>query len=139
MHNKITIDPTSALSERHRKVYDLRHKYGWTYQRIGDEIGVGRERVRRILDEIMRRITAAKADAELQNEINKSNFPDAELLPKNLLSVRTSNCLSNEGIHTVGQAKQFLSCGDGMLRVPNFGRKSINEFVLFMEQNGWDK
>jgi len=139
MDNKITIDPISALPERHRKVYDLRHKYGWTYKRIGDDIGVSQWRVRQILARAMRTIKAAKADAELHNEINNSECQDAELIPKCLLSVRTSRCLRNEGIFTVGQAKKFLSYGDRMLRVPNFGIKSMKEFTLFMEQNGWDK
>ena len=41
------------------------------------------------------------------------------------LSVRTANCLQNENIDYIGDLVQRLETD--MLRLPNFGRKSLNE------------
>jgi len=42
------------------------------------------------------------------------------------LSVRAFNCLKNEGFNTIGDV---LKCDEPeLLRIPNFGRKSLNEF-----------
>ncbi len=50
------------------------------------------------------------------------------------LSVRTSNCLRNEGINYIGDLVQKT---DGeMLRTPNFGRKSLNEIKEVLAQLG---
>jgi hypothetical protein len=47
-------------------------------------------------------------------------------LVKNLeLSVRSDNCLRNSGVIYVGQLVQM--CDAELLRIPNFGRRSLNE------------
>jgi hypothetical protein len=50
------------------------------------------------------------------------------------LSVRTYNCLKNEGIRYVGE---FAQKGEAeLLRTPNFGRKSLNELKEILAQTG---
>ena len=50
------------------------------------------------------------------------------------LSVRTYNCLKNEGIRFVGE---FAQKGEAeLLRLPNFGRKSLNELKEILAQIG---
>jgi hypothetical protein len=50
------------------------------------------------------------------------------------LSVRTYNCLKNEGIRLIGQFAKMDE--DELLRIPNFGRKSLNELKEILAQNG---
>ena len=50
------------------------------------------------------------------------------------LSVRTSLCLSNDGIRFVGELVQKSELE--LLRVPNFGRKSLNEIKEVLAQIG---
>lgn len=61
------------------------------------------------------------------------------------LSVRSQNCLKNEGILYIGDLVQKTE--QGMLRTPNFGKKSLNEIKMLlismgltfgMEVNNWD-
>jgi DNA-directed RNA polymerase alpha subunit len=50
------------------------------------------------------------------------------------LSVRTSNCLKNDNIITIGDLVQKTEAD--MLRTPNFGRKSLNEIKEVLAQMG---
>jgi hypothetical protein len=50
------------------------------------------------------------------------------------LSVRSANCLKNDGIHYVGELVQRSEAE--MLRTPNFGRKSLNEIKEIIAQSG---
>jgi hypothetical protein len=50
------------------------------------------------------------------------------------LSVRTYNCLKNEGIRFVGEFAQKSAAE--LLRLPNFGRKSLNELKEILAQIG---
>jgi DNA-directed RNA polymerase subunit alpha len=50
------------------------------------------------------------------------------------LSVRSSNCLSNANIKTLGDLVRRTEAE--MLRYPNFGRKSLNEIASMLEQLG---
>jgi DNA-directed RNA polymerase alpha subunit len=51
------------------------------------------------------------------------------------LSVRSANCLKNEGIHYVGELVQKSEAE--MLRTPNFGRKSLNEIKEIIARSGF--
>lgn len=59
------------------------------------------------------------------------------------LSVRSSNTLKNENIVYIGDLAQ--KTGSEMLRIPNFGRKSLNELRELLAQfglkfkRGWDE
>jgi DNA-directed RNA polymerase alpha subunit len=50
------------------------------------------------------------------------------------LSVRSANCLENEGINYVGELVQKPEAE--MLRTSNFGRKSLNEIKELLAQSG---
>jgi Bacterial RNA polymerase, alpha chain C terminal domain len=71
--------------------------------------------------------------------------PDPELLSRQAnkllerideleLSVRSTNCLKNDGINYVGELVQKSEAD--MLRTPNFGRKSLNEIKELLAQSG---
>lgn len=71
--------------------------------------------------------------------------PDPELLSRQAnkllerieeleLSVRSANCLKNDGINYVGELVQKSEAE--MLRTPNFGRKSLNEIKELLAQSG---
>jgi DNA-directed RNA polymerase alpha subunit len=49
------------------------------------------------------------------------------------LSVRSYNCLKNDGIHYIGDPVQKT---EAELRTPNFGRKSLNEIKEVLAQMG---
>ncbi|MBX9645536.1 MAG: hypothetical protein K2X57_00600 [Xanthobacteraceae bacterium] len=50
------------------------------------------------------------------------------------LSVRSANCLKNDGIKYVGELVQKSEAE--MLRTPNFGRKSLNEIKELLGTSG---
>ena len=50
------------------------------------------------------------------------------------LSVRSANCLKNDGINYVGELVQRSEAE--MLRTPNFGRRSLNEIKELLAQVG---
>ena len=55
-----------------------------------------------------------------------SDFPDDMLIEQFSLSCRAHNCLvNNEGVRTVGEVRAKSDVE--LLRLPNFGRKSLNE------------
>jgi Bacterial RNA polymerase, alpha chain C terminal domain len=51
-----------------------------------------------------------------------------------VLSVRSANCLNNDGINYIGELVQKSE--SEMLRTPNFGRKSLNEIREVLAQDG---
>lgn len=64
------------------------------------------------------------ADDVVQNGIDKLD-----------LTIRSQNCLQAEGILTIHQLRQ---CTENMLlRLPNFGRKSLNEVIEKMAAQGY--
>jgi Bacterial RNA polymerase, alpha chain C terminal domain len=65
-----------------------------------------------------------------------NRLPDAVFKPaaELELSVRSSNCLRNDGIIYVGELVQRTE--EELLRTPNFGRKSLNEIKEVLAQMG---
>jgi DNA-directed RNA polymerase alpha subunit len=49
-------------------------------------------------------------------------------------TVRTSNCLREAKIHTVGQLQQWTA--NELLKLPNLGRKSIKEIIDELQEIG---
>jgi DNA-directed RNA polymerase subunit alpha len=50
------------------------------------------------------------------------------------LTVRTSNCLREAKIFTIGQLQQWTE--DELLRLPNLGRKSLKEVIEQLQARG---
>jgi len=50
------------------------------------------------------------------------------------LTVRTSNCLREAKIFTIGQLQQWTE--DELLRLPNLGRKSLKELIEQLQARG---
>ena len=50
------------------------------------------------------------------------------------LTVRTSNCLKEAKIFTIGQLQQWTE--DELLRLPNLGRKSLKEVIEQLQARG---
>lgn len=92
-----------------------------------------------------------KFDAEfinsLEEQLGVKNKPhdetDVELLMQKLcdypLSVRTLNCLKSFDINTIGDLLRVRK--ESLLKIRNFGRKSLYELIDFVESIGkdWDK
>jgi hypothetical protein len=73
-------------------------------------------------------ISTPEPEREEQPELEGSPAVDAvffQQVDELELSVRTANCLKNEGIVYIGELVQKTEAE--MLRTPNFGRKSLNE------------
>jgi hypothetical protein len=51
-----------------------------------------------------------------------------------VLSVRSANCLKNDGLNYIGELVQKTEAE--MLRTPNFGRKSLNEIKELLAESG---
>ena len=50
------------------------------------------------------------------------------------MTVRTSNCLKEAKIFTIGQLQQWTT--EELMRLPNLGRKSLKEVVEQLQQRG---
>ncbi|MGL6196006.1 MAG: DNA-directed RNA polymerase subunit alpha C-terminal domain-containing protein [Thermoguttaceae bacterium] len=74
--------------------------------------------------------------------LNKSLIEEAEIERKLRLSitemglpVRTTNCLDEQGISTIGD---LLNCTrDDLLAVPNFGEKTLEDVYTALEKLGF--
>lgn len=51
-----------------------------------------------------------------------------------IMSTRTRNCLINEGFETLRPVMQYS--GHELYRIPNFGRKSLNELNQLLDDHG---
>lgn len=147
-----------TCTDRERKVVLLYFMQdGMTYKKIGEEIGVGPERVRQILQKVYRKMrhplrantwlamdpkdirkmkeelaaykmTASKKQAE-EAEENKNIIWDLEL------SVRSHNCLIRKGITTI---KEFDGLSvSALTTIRNLGRKSAMEIVNHLVNYGF--
>lgn len=153
-----------GVNERHRLVLAGMLERGQTLKQVGDDLGVGRERIRQMQNKALRimqrnMLRFANDRANLVFEVNhlrsviknmmrgqseqiaqqatQVSLVDAQLRMKIadlVLSVRSANCCKNEGIVTVGDLVQKTEAE--MLRTPNFGRKSLNEIKEVLQQMG---
>jgi hypothetical protein len=64
-------------------------------------------------------------DAEVREFLNKFNRNLLRRVDDLAISVRTYNCLRNEDVKLVGDLVKMTEAE--LLRIPNFGRKSLNE------------
>ena len=119
-----------------------------TYRAIGAQEGVSAARIReivqkgkRIIANRLRQITEAQKSPHVivkkvtEAELNP-NLPMRQKFVYDLgeLSVRTWNCLKNEDLLLVDKLIEKTEWE--LLRVPNFGRKSLNELKELLVQHG---
>lgn len=140
----------AGLSERERLFIRQRYKDGMTYEEIGREAGITRERVRQVIANAVRKLTrpdrkgiliygvsgmisrAARTRDEAASR--KSLFPldiPLEALP---LSLRSYNCLKRAGKCTLRDVSEMTF--DELCRVRNLGKKSIDEICATLTKYG---
>lgn len=144
------------LTSRENKIITLRFglsgEQPLTRSECDKECNVIQDRIRQIEDKALRKLRQPNRKRILQKILHGSPYPipqpvEAKVKPTQDsshdeltieeldLSVRSYNCLtSRAGIKTVGQLRQ-LSQTD-LLRIRNFGRKSLEEIFWKMKQLG---
>lgn len=101
-------------------------KRGATYEHLAQLMGVTRERVRQIDLRHQRRLKhLAKTPTVLDDSTIVDDFP---------WTVRTANCLKNDDIVTIGQLRRQTEAG--LLRIPYFGLKSLQEVIGVLAKHG---
>ncbi len=75
--------------------------------------------------------SSEKEEAESELPFDKKLLKRVEELE---LSVRANNCLKNDDISYLGELVQKTE--NDMLKTPNFGRKSLNEIKMQLENMG---
>lgn len=124
------IKSKSASDNRDRDLEIVRRYNSETIsmRKLGGEFGISAERVRGILYKAERKAMELRRQNEAyQLAENLKDIPlDSLELP-----VRILNCFKNEQCVTVGDAMK-LSEAD-LLRVPNFGRTSLNDWKFHLE------
>jgi len=114
------------MANRNELLY-AEYRLGATAAELSAMYGIGKERVYQIINKQERIDAAEVAITEATPDGPVKNYAMA-------LSVRALNCLSNEGIETLRQLEEYTEAE--LLRVPNFGRKSLNEIAALCKREG---
>ena len=107
--------------ERDATIYKLRVEEKKTLDKIANQFGLCRERIRQII---------AKAE-RLKAEEERRRAADQDTLGAMQLSIRLRNCLHNENYP---ESARVIDVFEGtslaeMIRIPNMGKKTIKEFT----------
>jgi hypothetical protein len=116
----------SKLDERQRQVLQWRNE-GKTWGAIGGQLNVTPSRASQIYAEAWRKVARRRLPDEpltLESPVTIFDF-----------SVRTGNCLKNEGIVTLNDL--LMRSEAELLRMPNFGRRSMGEVNEALAQHGF--
>lgn len=147
-----------ALTEREKKVVELRFCNEATYKQIGEEIGVGAERVRQILARIYRKLNnrrslwisaspqevkSLKEKLDLYQKAYKDLDGDDYYVDKHRrivsdldLSVRSHNCLLRGGLSTIDDFDGYRI--SELIHIRNLGKRSAMEIVDHMVRYGFE-
>jgi DNA-directed RNA polymerase alpha subunit len=115
---------------RNEEVYHKRVVEKRTLQSVADEYGITRERVRQIV---------SKLDKKALWEAARASRPSPPSIMKDIWwSRRVYNCLYNEDLLRVSLSDfvEHLSHNRLMGRIPNMGKKSVEEICKRLEENG---
>ena len=146
-----------TLTDREKRICALRPKevFGFdveqlTLRQAGEQEGVSQERMRQIIIKIIRKIRRRifvinqqiKEPQVIIKYIEKPDTEDVANLPivykpveaLGEMTVRTFNVLKNGNIKTVQQLIEKKE--HELLRLPNFGRKSLNELKEVLSRQG---
>ena len=117
-HPKQTGMPNaSKFDERER---DLPNTAGLTFREIGARWGVTTERARQVVEALKRKAAIRARKAAVPHPLT-----DDVLVEDLALRHHTLYCLQNDSIKTVGAVRGMTDAE--LLRIPNFGRKSLHE------------
>ena len=117
--------------ERDEEIYYKREVEKRTLKSIGDEYGLSSERIRGITARLYRKKLIEK---EMGSRwLNPKVMGDIQWS-----SVRIVNCLVNEGAIEMS-IEEFIKTFNfhRLMRVPNFGRKAMQELCRKLEQHGY--
>jgi DNA-directed RNA polymerase alpha subunit len=115
---------------RNEGVYHKRVVEKRTLQSVADEYGITRERVRQIV---------VKMDKKALWEAVRASRPSPPKIMKDIWwSRRVYNCLYNEDLLRVSLSDfvEHLSHNRLINRIPNMGKKSVEEICKRLEENG---
>ena len=142
-----------TLTERERRVLDLRYKYGLTFADIGKRFCITRERVSQIHAKSLRKLrcpdwlnylkygvagviarkTENAREAALASLPKPDKLEDIKLEELEL-SVRSYNCLKRAGVDTLRDVSEMTF--DELCCVRGMGKKSIDEICAALTNYG---
>jgi DNA-directed RNA polymerase alpha subunit len=124
-----------GFGENKMTVGELAQKYGCCKQTINNMCNKNKDKVQRNIKSLLALANKPVVIKEVDIKTVERDVPSTEILVASLdLSVRSINCLYNDGIRTVDQLTKFTQ-GE-MLRIPNFGRKSLKEVSNKLDRLG---
>lgn len=115
---------------------ELAHKYNVTPTTIHVIMRKEKNRIARQIDTLLKQSKKPAIIKEVCKDDIDRSVPSSDLSIEILepLTARTRNCLIQEGITTINQLLE-LSEGE-MLKMPNLGRKSLNELKYKLKDMG---
>ena len=133
-----------TLTPREEQTLKLRYS-GMTYQQIGDLGQLTRERIRQILNKALKKLRHPSRlrffkgyKKRRKKNIEKrfmicEEFKSSDIsLGEYKFSVRVSNCFRDAGINTLGELASKTEAE--LLKIINFGPKSLNEVKRFLDE-----
>ena len=150
----------SQLSEREQVLIQKRFMYLMTYDDIGEELGITRERVRQILIRVKRKLKnplrlqyieygyngAKEHEKLLASKISEEPVepdPDKRLDKYGIsdafwslrLSVRATNCMCRANLRTIHDILNKIRTDgmDGLIKLPNLGIVTLTEIIRKIE------
>ncbi len=107
---------------------------GFSNDEIGKHLDITVYRVRQITERVRRSIFKTKE----WSEVKRKNPTIMDIATTSIdvfdLTIRSSNCLKSENIYTIGELVRKTE--QDLLKIPFFGRKSLNEIKDALRQRG---